>query len=268
MSNKKFAVIYGLNPFILLEFLANVHNDIIVVFFVLLALYMSKHKKIVPSVIFLAIATGIKYFTILLLPVIIIYHFRKEEKLSVRFLKCFQYGILFAVILVLQYALYFRDFQVLVAMFAQTEKYTKSIHSVLLQNNKGLLKIVKPVLQIAFLGYYVKFCIDLITQKDIKLYKTLRKYNTALILFLLILTTFQQWYLVWLFATIMWQKPDMIRNIVGLSLITEIANSIYMLKSEWYVYDICFVGFIICLFIAWQLNTNKYIFKDRRKQIG
>ena len=48
----------------------------------------------------------------------------------------------------------------------------------------------------------------------------------------------------------------------------EIANSIYMLKSEWYVYDICFVGFIICLFIAWQLNTNKYIFKDRRKQIG
>ena len=268
LSNKKFAVIYGLNPFILLEFLANVHNDIIVVFFVLLALYMLKHKKIVPSVIFLAIATGIKYFTILLLPVIIIYHFRKEEKLSVRFLKCFQYGILFAVILVLQYALYFRDFQVLVAMFAQTEKYTKSIHSVLLQNSKELLKVVKPILQIAFLGYYVKFCIDLITQKDIKLYKTLRKYNTALILFLLILTTFQQWYLVWLFATIMWQKPDMIRNIVGLSLITEIANSIYMFKSEWYVYDICFVGFIICLFIAWQLNTNKYIFKDRRKQIG
>ena len=268
LSNKKFAVLYGLNPFILLEFLANVHNDIIVVFFVLLALYMLKRKKIVPSVIFLAIATGIKYFTILLLPVIIIYHFRKEEKLSIRFLKCFQYGILFAVILVLQYALYFRDFQVLVAMFAQTEKYTKSIHSVLLQNNKGLLKVVKPVLQITFWGYYVKFCIDLITQKDIKLYKTLRKYNTALILFLLILTTFQQWYLVWLFATIMWQKPDMIRNIVGLSLITEIANSIYMFKSEWFIYDIYFVGIIICLFIAWQLNTNKYIFKDRRKQIG
>ena len=268
LSNKKFAVLYGLNPFILLEFLANVHNDIIVVFFVLLALYMLKRKKIVPSVIFLAIATGIKYFTILLLPVIIIYHFRKEEKLSIRFLKCFQYGILFAVILVLQYALYFRDFQVLVAMFAQTEKYTKSIHSVLLQNNKGLLKVVKPVLQITFWGYYVKFCIDLITQKDIKLYKTLRKYNTALILFLLILTTFQQWYLVWLFATIMWQKPNMIRNIVGLSLITEIANSIYMFKSEWFIYDIYFVGIIICLFIAWQLNTNKYIFKDRRKQIG
>ena len=268
LSNKKFAVLYGLNPFILLEFLANVHNDIIVVFFVLLALYMLKRKKIVLSVIFLAIATGIKYFTILLLPVIIIYHFRKEEKLSIRFLKCFQYGILFAVILVLQYALYFRDFQVLVAMFAQTEKYTKSIHSVLLQNNKEMLKIVKPVLQIAFLGYYVKFCIDLITQKDIKLYKTLRKYNTALILFLLILTTFQQWYLVWLFATIMWQKPDMIRNIVGLSLITEIANSIYMFKSEWFIYDIYFVGIIVCLFIAWQLNTNKHALKDRSKQIG
>ena len=138
----------------------------------------------------------------------------------------------------------------------------------LLQNNKGLLKVVKPVLQIAFFGYYVKFCIDLITQKDIKLYKTLRKYNTALILFLLILTTFQQWYLVWLFATIMWQKPDMIRNIVGLSLIAEIANSIYMFKSEWFIYDIYFVGIIVCLFIAWQLNTNKHALKDRSKQIG
>ena len=268
MSNKKFAVIYGLNPFILLEFLTNVNNDIIVVFFVLLALYMLKHKKLVPSVIFLAIATGIKYFTVLLLPVIIIYHFRKEEKLSVRFLKCFQYGILFAVILVLQYALYFRDFKLLVAMFAQTGKYSKSIHSVLLQNSKVLLEVVKPIFHVIFFGYYIKFCSVLITQKDIKLYKTLRNYNTVLILFLLILTTFQQLYLVWLFATIMWQKPNMIRNIGGISIITEIANSIYMFKSEWYIYDIYFVEIIVCLFIAWQLNTNKYRFKDRRKQIG
>ena len=119
-----------------------------------------------------------------------------------------------------------------------------------------------------FISIYDHVLEQCMSKEDIKLYKTLRKYNTALILFLLILTTFQQWYLVWLFATIMWQKTDMIRNIVGLSLIAEIANSIYMLKSEWYVYDICFVGFIICLFIAWQLNTNKYIFKDRRKQIG
>ena len=83
--------------------------------------------------------------------------------------------------------------------------------------------------------------------------KMLRKYNTTLILFLLILTNCQQWYIVWLFATIMWQKPKMIKNIIWVSLITEFANSIYMFKSEWFIYDIYFVGIIICLFMMWQI---------------
>ena len=41
----KFVLIYGLNPFILLEFIANVHNDIIIIFFVLMTLYFLIKKK-------------------------------------------------------------------------------------------------------------------------------------------------------------------------------------------------------------------------------
>lgn len=256
LSSKKFAIIYGLNPFVLLEFIGNVHNDIIVVFFVLLALYFLKQRKLLPSLVNLALATGIKYFTILLLPVVIIYHFRNERRLNIRFLRCFQYGILFLIILTLEYALYFRDFQVVFAMFAQTSKYSKSIYSVLIQKNELVMQIVKNTLIISFTVYYLKFCIDLITEKEIKLYKTLKKYNTSLVLFLLILTTFQQWYLIWLFSTIMWQKSKMIRNVIGLTAITEIANSIYMFKSEWFIYDIYFVGIIILLFMIYKFTTE------------
>lgn len=256
LSSKKFAIIYGLNPFVLLEFIGNVHNDIIVVFFVLLTLYFLKQRKLLPSLVNLALATGIKYFTILLLPVVIIYHFRNERRLNIRFLRCFQYGILFLIILTLEYVLYFRDFQVVFAMFAQTSKYSKSIYSVLIQKNELVMQIVKNTLIISFTVYYLKFCIDLITEKEIKLYKTLKKYNTSLVLFLLILTTFQQWYLVWLFSTIMWQKPKTIRNIIGLTAITEIANSIYMFKSEWFIYDIYFVGIIILLFMIYKFTTE------------
>lgn len=268
LSNKKFAIIYGLNPFVLLEFIGNVHNDIIVVFFVLLTLYFLKQRKLLPSLVNLALATGIKYFTILLLPVVIIYHFRNERRLNIRFLRCFQYGILFLIILTLEYALYFRDFQVVFAMFAQTSKYSKSIYSVLIQKNELVMQILKNVLIISFTVYYLKFCIDLITEKEIKLYKTLKKYNTALVLFLLILTTFQQWYLVWLFSTIMWQKPKMIRNVIGLTAITEIANSIYMFKSEWFIYDIYFVGIIILLFMIYKFTTEMKLKKDIRPKLA
>lgn len=268
LSNKKFAIIYGLNPFVLLEFIGNVHNDIIVVFFVLLALYFLKQRKLLPSLVNLALATGIKYFTILLLPVVIIYHFRNERKLNIRFLRCFQYGILFLIILTLEYVLYFRDFQVVFAMFAQTSKYSKSIYSVLIQKNELVMQIVKNTLIISFTVYYLKFCIDLITEKEIKLYKTLKKYNTALVLFLLILTTFQQWYLVWLFSTIMWQKSKMIRNVIGLTAITEIANSIYMFKSEWFIYDIYFVGTIILLFMIYKFTTEMKLKKDIRPKLA
>ncbi len=80
ISHKRlFTCIYGLNPFILIEGIACVHNDIFVVMFVLLALYfLTKKKNLVATVSFLAMATAIKYFAIILLPFVIIYYFRKE----------------------------------------------------------------------------------------------------------------------------------------------------------------------------------------------
>ncbi len=90
ISQKRiFTLIYGLNTFILIEGIACVHNDIFVVLFILLALYfLVKKKNLLISVAFLAMATAIKYFAIILLPFIIIYYFRKEKPLK-RFRKMY-----------------------------------------------------------------------------------------------------------------------------------------------------------------------------------
>ena len=93
-----------------------------------------------------------------------------------------------------------------------------------------------------------------------------RKYNVILIWFLLMISSFQQWYLIWLFATIMWQKPKMIKNIIGITLAMEIANSIYMFKSEKYIYDVYFIGIIIFIMFLWNIFINKKYFKDRSTQ--
>ncbi len=261
-GKSKFASIYGLNPFILIEAISNVHNDIIVLFFILLTLYfLLKRKNLFLSIICLALATGIKYFTVLLLPIIILYHFRKENKLSIRFLRCIEYGLMFIVIFALEYILYFNDYQILLAMMPQTSRYAKSIYALILQHNNDLCMKVRYIALAIFALYYFIFCINLITEKNIRFYKTIRKYNIVLILFLLILTNFQQWYLIWLFATIIWQKPNTIRNIIGLSLCTEIANCVYMFMYESYKFDEYFVEIIIALYIAWKIITNKNISK-------
>lgn len=84
ISHKKlFTCIYGLNPFILIEGIACVHNDIFVVLFILLALYfLTEKKNLVLTVTFLAMATAIKYFAIILLPFVVIYYFREETPLK------------------------------------------------------------------------------------------------------------------------------------------------------------------------------------------
>jgi uncharacterized membrane protein len=53
-------LIYGANPTILFEALSNVHNDIFIVLFILLAIYfVTKKKNLMLSVAFIAMATAI-----------------------------------------------------------------------------------------------------------------------------------------------------------------------------------------------------------------
>ena len=266
---KKFSIIYGLNPFILLEFIGMVHNDIIVVFFVLLSLYyLLKKKNIYLSILFLALATGIKYFTVLLLPIIILYHFRKEDKIGIRFLKCIEYGIMFFIIVAIFYIPYFKNINIILAMSPQGERYSKSIYVGLSLLSPSFMLGVRCIMIMLFSVVYIISCLELLFNKQNKITNMLRKYNIALILFLLILSNSQQWYLIWLFATIMWQKPKMIKNIIGITLAIEIANSIYMFKSEWYMYDVIFIGTTVWIVLLWDIFINKKYLKDRSTQIG
>lgn len=167
----KFSIIYGLNPLIFLEFIGNVHHDIVIVTFVLLALYfLLKKKQIVPSVIFLSIATGIKYYPILLLPIVILYYFKDEKKISRRIIKCMKYGILFVVVLALQYLIYAKDFSILTAMLIQNSKYYKTIYAGLAFGFEKQMPVIemRRLVLIIFVVAYIKFCFKLLFNKEQK----------------------------------------------------------------------------------------------------
>ena len=219
ITNKKiFALIYGLNPFVLIEGIACVHNDMLVVLFILLTLYfLLKRKNLVVSLIFLALATTIKYFPILLLPFIIIYHFRKEKPLK-RFGKCIQYGLIFAIFVIIPYILYIRDIEVFAGIFTQQEKLAKSIYIIVTEYFGSIPNVVnqlKKLLLGAFVIIYAAVCIVLLNKKEISFRNQMRKYEYFLVAFLfLLITNFQPWYILWVFPCMMWQKSEDINTII------------------------------------------------------
>lgn len=279
ISNKKiYTLLYGLNPFILIEAIAHVHNDIFIIFFVLLSLYfLIKKKNLIVSIVFIALATSIKYFTILLLPLIIIYHFR-DKKPKDRFIKCIQYGIIFLIIFVCTYILYIRDFNVFQGLITQHERIAKGIYVVLIDyfnDIPNVVENVKSILLGSFIIVYFFSCIILLNKKEIKLRIEMKNINYFIIVFLfLLITNFQPWYIMWLFPYIIWQNAGTIKGIISLSILSQFANGILLMYGENWHYGTPFIFTLIVgtlmIVIANKNVREKRIKKGylRRKQIG
>lgn len=265
ISRKKvLALIYGLNPFILIEAIANVHNDIYVIFFTLLSMYFLLRKKnLTISVIFLAIATCIKYVTILLLPFIILYYYRKEKRLIIKFEKCILYGVIFLLVICCIYVIYIQDLNVLKGISDQQGKYTKSIQTILqIYNFKYLDKLAKGLI-VGFTFICIILYINTLTRKNLTINYALKQYNTLLYIFVpLIITSFQPWYIMWFFPTMIYQNGKTIKRIIGISIVSQIANCTFLLHSENYLYTTHFITIMIIGIIAVWIMTSNFINKN------
>lgn len=280
ISKKKlFPVLYGLNPYMLIEGIMCLHNDIYVVCFILLALYFLLEKKnLFVSLIFLTIATAIKYFAILLLPLFVLYYYQ-EENLGKRIFRCVEYGVLFFIIAFIPYLLYIRDFDVFSGIFTQQSKFAKNFYIIIMQYIKptklpvlfGKVKsvpvFINQLLLYSFIGIYFIYSVFLLVKKKIEFEieaKSLEKF-LAVFLFLLI-TNFQPWYVMWLFPLLIWQKKENVKLIIQVSLLVEFANSVFLARSEAWTNGTPFtimlvLGIVICLYF------NKISIIERNKKV-
>ena len=263
-GKKIFALIYGLNPFVLIEGIVCVHNDIFIVLFILLSLYfLLKKKNLLLSIIFLALCTGIKYFSILLLPFIIIYHFRKEKPLS-RLFSCIKYGIIFAVTLLIPYLIYAQDLSILAGMGTQQEKVAKSIYIPISEYFSSSISIsdLSTLLLSIFVIVYFFTCLTLLFKKKILFREMIQIYTSFLLVFLFaLITQFQPWYLMWLMPVIMWHKPNNLKTLGLIGIIAEFANSVFLLNGEGFINGtpfiaIMFIGILLCALII-EKNSKK-----------
>ena len=255
-----FVLLYGLNPYMFIEAIANVHNDIYVVTFILASLYcLLKRKKLVFSILCLALATAIKYFAILLLPFIIIYYYKDKNTLE-RLKYCFFYGILFTGIIGITYLLYVQDINVLSGILIQQEKFTKNFYILLMEYFEipNLVTTINKFFLYSFIIIYFFTCLTLLFKRDICFRKDFKKAEYFLIAFLfLLITNFQPWYIMWLFPLMMWQNKDMIQFIIQISLISQFANSVFLINGEGWRNGTPFTFFMVLGTLGVVLRVQK-----------
>lgn len=271
ISNRKlFTLLYGLNPLVLIEGIACVHNDIFVVLFILLSLFFVRKKKnLVVSTIFLAMATAIKYFAIILLPFIIIYHYKNEKPLK-RFLKCLQYGVIFVVALIIPYLFYVQNIRVLSGVITQQGKLAKSFYIIITEYFKYpaiSVNTVNHILLACFTIIYFFTCIILLNKKQIKFKQEMRKASYFIMAFLfLLITNFQPWYILWIFPFIIWQKKEEIIWIPQMAIMCEFANSVFLTYGEGWQNGVPFTFiFIVGSLMLWIINEKRNNSRIRKK---
>ena len=232
---KLFVTLYGLNPFILFEALSNVHNDIFIVLFILLAIYFAIRKKnLFLAVAFVAVATAIKYLAILILPFIVLYCIR-DKGVKDRIKLCIICGLEYVAIITLFYLLYMKDLSVFSGLFMQQGKYNRSIFYILYEYLEiGTVQIIQNICLGIFAIFYGYTCVKLLLQEKIKFRESIRKYHIALLIFTFILiTNFNPWYIMWLFPTMFWLKSKSQKTILALAYSSQIANILsFALWSE------------------------------------
>ena len=262
-----FVVLYGLNPFILFEGLTNVHNDIFIVLFILLALYaVIKKKNLFIAVACIAVATAIKYLAILILPFVILYAV-KDKKIKDRIKCCIWCGIEYIAIIALLYLVYVKnDLSVLMGLFIQQTKYNRSIFYLIYEltgQNVKAVSLMQNFALLAFAVYYVYVVIRILISKKINMHQIMEKYNIILLIFTFVLiTNFNPWYIMWFYPTIFLIRGKSIKNILYLSYTCEIANLLsFALWSEKQIlgipYFIIMIGGAIILNMANRVKIKK-----------
>lgn len=231
-KSKKYMLIYGLNPLVLIELLSNVHNDVYLLFFILLAIYFFIRKKnIWIATIFLGLSVAIKYSTVLLIPFILLYYFRKE-KFWKKLFYCFLSGIGIVSIVVILYLPYFRDISIFTNMLVQDNKYSQSIMALLLveTGKSDIFKLLNNIRLPIFAIVYIANIAKMFFEKNISLKRTFTNYSILMIAFIfIVLTTFQKWYILWLIPTMFLANKNTRNFIFALTLVALIPSFVYFI---------------------------------------
>jgi len=89
-ADEAFALVFfGLNPLVIIESLVSAHNDIVMMFFAITALYYLVQQQTVKATLFYILSIGIKYATAFLLPVFAFVWIQQRKKKTINWERVF-----------------------------------------------------------------------------------------------------------------------------------------------------------------------------------
>ena len=271
-KKKIWCAVYGLNPFILFEALTDAQNDLYIVLFILLAIYLAvKKKNLFLAVLSIAIGTLIKYVAILALPFIVLY-ILKEKNIKQKFLYGFMALLEFFAIVIGCYILCFGNLEAFANPWIQQTKYNSSLMYIiyaLSDRNMDLLAVLEKAILVIFVIAYVVVVFKLIFKPDKTLSKTMRKYYMFITIFtLVIMTNFNRWYLLWLFPTIFLIRGKQVKLLLYFSYATlsSIFFTFYVIEIEQMgnLYITLFILLTLILVVIDITKINVKLIRNKR----
>ena len=100
-------------------------------------------------------------------------------------------------------------------------------------STEKFLFIVLDIIFIIIAYASIFTCVTLLYKKQIRFREEMRKVEYFLVAFLfLLITNFQTWYIMWLFPLMMWLKKDTMKLMIQISLISQFANTVFLINGE------------------------------------
>jgi len=195
-------LMFAWNPIVLYEVWGNGHNDIVMVFFILLAVWALLYKRYTIAILALAAGTLVKFIPILLIPAAGLIAIRELPSLRARFRFIVATLISVSLLAFLIYLPFWQGFQVL-TVFQRSNLFTTSLPAVIYRlstpglGQKRAAELISSAALILTIGFAV--------WQGWRAYRNTSIYSFAqasfnILAFYLLITClwFQQWYTVWL----------------------------------------------------------------------
>lgn len=215
ISESKLAFyLYAFNPLIIFEVAVNGHNDVLFIFFLLLSIYYfikEKSRQKVWSYVFLCFSFYIKYISLFLLPIFVIFNFVLAKNYLKRLKILFIYLIIFLSLGFVFYYPFIREIRDIFQPLIEQSSYLSvslsplililfSLFSLFDKYDVLYLDIAIYTARSAFLLYFI-YLISSLIKKQKKEFTLIKGYYKGLLAFFLCFFTFLlPWYLISLMA--------------------------------------------------------------------
>lgn len=251
--NSNYILLYAFSPLVIFEFFINAHIDVLILFFIVGSIYFAIKKNVNLSMLFLGLSVMCKVYSLILLPVYMIYFFRRRTDTSAFFLSTVFFIVPFSLLLFYSDGIYniFSQFSYYLKFWQFNNLPFTAINYFLELFGIRSFTTVRAILLVLFFCSYVYILFSKLNLIP-KIYLTLFTY-------LFFSSTVHPWYLTVLVLLLPLQFNFSVYYWSGIIVLTNISVYYYLKDKEWFdITAVLLVQYImLIIFLIYDFKNIK-----------